>query len=470
MKRIALVSVLLAVIGAFAYFLWFSEQGARAADIASAETVVVGRQTLVSEVAASGAVSAERQVSLSFKTPARVAEVLVKEGDRVSAGQPLAIQETAELELQLRLAQTALQVAETQAAKAVAPASEEDLRAARAAVQSARAAYDRAVQGPTPEQLTMAEVQVKKAEIALQQAQSAYDEVKWVGAIAALPQSLALQAATLDYEAAKANYEMQTKEAQPADLAALSAQIAQAEAQLARLERGPSEEDLRVLELQVEQARLNLEQVQLQLDGAVLKAPFDGLVAEVNVEAGQIAATGLPAITLVDCAQYHIEVQVDETDVGRVAVGQPAVIEPEAFSSLSLPGHVERISITRTVAEDATTLVGGSGVVQYAVRVNVDEPFDRLRPGMTAQVLIEADRREDALVVPNRAVQLDRETGLTYVEKLVNGEVVRTEVILGVQELGMAEVLAGLEEGDVVLLPSSSTLEELRRTFGPMGD
>jgi hypothetical protein len=72
--------------------------------------------------------------------------------------------------------------------------------------------------------------------------------------------------------------------------------------------------------------------------------------------------------------------------------------------------------------------------------------------------------------VPNRAVQLDRETGLTYVEKLVNGEVVRTEVILGVQELGMAEVLAGLEEGDVVLLPSSSTLEELRRTFGPMGD
>ena len=71
MKRIALVSVLPTVIGAFAYFLWFSEQGARAADIASAETVVVGRQTLVSEVAASGAVSAERQVSLSFKTPPR---------------------------------------------------------------------------------------------------------------------------------------------------------------------------------------------------------------------------------------------------------------------------------------------------------------------------------------------------------------------------------------------------------------
>ncbi|NPV09544.1 MAG: efflux RND transporter periplasmic adaptor subunit [Anaerolineae bacterium] len=470
MKRVALVAVLVAMAGVIAYFLWHPGGGARAADVGSAETVVVSRQTLTSEVAASGSVSAERQVSLSFKTPARVAEVYVEEGQQVVAGQPLAAQETAELELQLQLAQTALRLAEAQAERSMAPAAQEDIAAARAALHSARAAYDRALEGPTAEQITMAEVQLKKAEIALQRAQTAYDEVKWVGAIAALPQALSLQAATLDYEAAKANYELQTRQAQPADLAALAAQIAQAEAQLARLERGPTAEDRRVLELQVEQARLNLEQVQLQLDNAVLRAPFDGLVATVNVEPGQIAATGLPAITLVDCGRYHINVQVDEADVGRVAVGQPAVVEPEAFPGLSLPGHVANIGITRTVAEEATTLVGGSGVVQYAVRVEVDEPFDRLRPGMTAQVLIQVDRREDALVVPNRAVRLDRETGITYVEKLVNGDPVRAEVILGVQELGMTEVLAGLEEGEVVILPSSSSLEELRRTFIPTGD
>jgi len=387
----------------------------------------------------------------------------------VEEGQPLVDLDTTDVELQVRAAETALALAEAQAARTLAPAASAEISAARAALASAQASYSRAVAGPSESQATVAEVQLEKAEIALQRAQSDYDEVKWVGAIAAMPQSLALQAATLDYEAAKANYDMQTKGVDSADLAALSAQIAQAQAQLSRLETGATDEDRQILDLQVQQARLSVEQARQQLDNTVLRAPFDGQVAAVTVQEGQLSATGLAAVTLVDSSCYHVTVPIDEGDIGQVAVGQSAVIEPEAFRGVSLTGHVSSIGLMRSGSESGS-LATTAGVVQYEVRVEIDEQLEGLRPGMTAQTVIEVDRRVGTLVLPNRAVQLDRGAGLTFVERMVDGQPVRTEVILGVQGVGVTEILAGLEEGDQVVIPSTSTLQDqIRTTFGPTG-
>lgn len=468
MKRAFIVLGLLAVAAVAAYALWGRTTAAEGS-ASTVQTVAVLRDTIISEVAASGSVAAERVVGLSFRAPGRVKTVHVSEGDWVDEGQTLVELDTSDIELQIRAAETALALAEAQAARSVAPATSAELSAARAALASAQASYNRALAGPSESQAVVAEVQLRKAEIALQRAQSAYDEVKWVGAIAAMPQSLSLQAATLDYEAAKANYDMQTKGVDSADLAALNAQIAQAQAQLSRLESGATDQDRQILDLQVQQARLSMEQARLQMDNAVLKAPFDGQVAAVNAEKGQLSATGLAAVTLIDCGSYHVTVPIDEGDIGQVAVGQNALVEPEAFPGVSLTGHVSSIGLMRAGSE-AGSLATTSGVVQYEVRVDIDEQLEGLRPGMTAQVLIEVDRRVDTLVLPNRAVQLDRGTSVTFVERMADGQPVRTEVILGVQGVGVTEILAGLQEGDQVVIPGTSSLEDqLRSTFGPMG-
>lgn len=468
MKRVLLVLAVVVVIAFGAYRLWGGPSAAEEA-VSVAETVAVTRDTIISEVAASGSVEAEQAVDLSFRTPGRIQKVYVSEGDWVNEGDVLVELDTSDIEIQVRAAETAFALAEAQATRSLAPATQEDLAAARAALASAQASYDRAMAGPSESQATVAEVQLQKAEIALERAQSAYDEVKWVGAIAAMPQSLSLQTATLDYEAAKANYDIQTKGADSADLAALSTQIAQARAQLTKLEAGATDEDKQILDLQVEQAKLNLDQARLQLDNAVLTAPFDGQVAAVNAVEGQMSATGLATVTLIDNSYYHVIVPIDEGDVGQVAVGQNAVIQPEAFADVSLPGHVSNISLVRT-GSGTSGLTSTSGVVQYDVRIEIDEPLEGLRPGMTAQVLIEVGRREDTLVLPNRAVQLESGTSVTFVERMVDGEPVRTQVILGAQGVGVTEILAGVNEGDRVVVPSTSSLQEqIRSTFSPMG-
>ena len=469
MRRTIILLSLLVLAAATGYILLRAPSSV-AETANSGEVVTVSRATIVTEVVASGAVEAEREVNLTFKVPGRIVAVHVNEGERVAEGQLLAALDTSELELQLRQAETALALAEGQLARAMAPPAPEDLAAARSAVASAVAAYERLLEGPTAEQLTIAAVQIKKAEIALQQAQSAYDQVKWVGGIGALQPSLALQAATLDYEAAKANYELQVREPEDKDLKALSAQIAQARAQLARLEKGPSEEDLAILRTQIQQARIGVDQVHLQLGNALLRAPFDGLVARVFAAEGQLAGTGLPVLTLLDCSRYHITLQVDEGDLGLVAPGQPATVELDSYPGVVLQGHVQTVGLLPLSQEGtASSLLGGGGVVQFPVRVDVDEDFPGLRAGMTTQVTIQAAVHEDVLVVPNRAVRVDRDTGVTYVDKLVDGDVVSMEVILGASGDGVTEILAGVEEGDQILLPSGSGLEELRRLFGPPG-
>lgn len=465
MKRVAIIVVMIALLAAGGYWLLFRGRAAALGADQAFPTVVVQRTTIVSEVAASGIAEAERELTLSFRIPGRIKAIHVSEGDSVSAGQILAELDTADLELQLRQAEAGLALAEAQYRKATAAPAEEDIRAAQAAVDSALAAYYRLLQGPSSEQIAIAEAQLKKAEVALQQAQSAYDQVKWIGGVAALQPSLALQAATTDYEAAKANYATQTRGAEDKDIKAIAAQVAQAQAQLARLVNGPSQEDLAVLEAQLAQARLPVEQARLQLQNASIVAPFSGIVASVSAQAEQMASAGLPVVTLLDTSRYHVTVRVDEADIGQIAPGQEARLEPESFPGVVLSGHVAYIAAT----PGGGAAIESSGVVQYPVRIDIDNGFPGLRAGMTVQVTIEVARYENVLVLPNTAVQVDKRTGITYVEKVVEGTPVLVEVMLGAAGDSVTEILAGVNEGDVVIERTTSFLQQLQSAFGPNG-
>jgi len=335
--------------------------------------------------------------------------------------------------------------------------SAEDIAAARLGLSSAQMALAKMLEGPSDDEIAAAKANVEQARIAVEQAQSEYDKVSWLGMVGALPQSLALQQATIAYEAAQAAYRLATEGASDAqiegaraqvaqaeaalqrlldsptdaELAAAEAQVAQARSQLERLIEGASEEERRIAEAQVEQARVGLEQARLQLENTLLHAPFGGVIAEVNLEEGEQPSAALPAIVLIDDGSFHITVTVDELDITDVREGQEAEILLDALPDRTLSGQVVRISA-----------------------------------GMSAAVDIVTAHVQDVLVIPNRAIQFDRRAGKTYVEKIVGTDLVRTEIQLGVQGEQTSEVRSGVEEGDQLAIRSASGLQQLMSTFG----
>lgn len=454
MRRAVIIAAILVAAGVVGY--WFLQQGAvqTGATAEDLETVTIERGNIEATVDATGSVEPAAQVTLSFRTGGILSSLPVSEGDEVRDGEILAEVNASELRLGVTQAQLALTSAEASQAKLAGGADVDDIQAARANLASAEAALARMREGPSADEITVAMADLRRAEIALQEAQELYDQYSWVGGIGALPQSVALQQATINYEQARAAYNIAMQGPTESELQAAEAAVAQARSQLSSLVEGASEEDLTMAQVAVDQARASLELAQLQLEGATITAPFDGMVAFVGAEVNEQVAPGSPMIVLIDPSGFHVEVSVDEIDVGQVEVEQEARITLDAYPDEDLQGRVEYISPVAT--EDL-------GTVSYLVRVCFDPTQVPLRSGMTANITIVTERRENVLLMPSRAISADRETGLFYVERLKDdGEIERVEVEIGIQDATYTEVLRGLEEGDRLVIGGVSTRDRLR--------
>ncbi|MBC8448947.1 MAG: efflux RND transporter periplasmic adaptor subunit [Chloroflexi bacterium] len=485
--------VLIAGVG----FVLRRQSSPSSAAVATEPTVTVTRGSIEETVSATGNVVAERQATLAFELSGRITEVLVKEGQQVEAGQVLARLDTASLEWQVAVAEAGLATAQGRLAQVQEPPSEEDLASARAAldkalagyedvkdgpaaaeiasaraaVASAKANYQDVKDGPTEEELASAKAVLDSAEAALEQAQAKYDEVKHMPNIGMLPQSLDLENATIEVERAQANYdelanhptesELASAAAQvasaeaalaglldkptEAELASAAAQVASAEATLADLLDRPDAEDVAVYQAEVEEAALSLAQAEDQLQDALIIAPFDGTVLEVLVEEGEWATTGSPAILLAAPEPLILDLDVDEVDVAQIAEGQTAYLSFDALDDAEVAGTVTYIAPSSTDV---------SGAVAYGVEISFDPGVLPIRLGMTADVDIVVARADDALLVPNRAVEADREAGRYYVTRQkAGGTTERLEVRIGLRDGSQTEILEGLSDGDRLVLP-----------------
>ena len=459
MLKFFIILVVVAVLGVAGWWVYDNYLAPAQEPQQQREEVDVERGTLLAMVNATGTVLPEKQTTLSFQTPGRVAEVLVEEGQFVAAGAPLARLDTADLQFAISQGEVALATAQAQLLSMQREPAEYDIAAAEAALSSARAAYRRLLAGPSEEEITVARTNLDQAQAALRQAQAAYDQVADRPDVAMLPQSLQLEQATAAYEAAQASFDMAVGEPTNDQVAAARSAVVQAEAALARLQEGVQEEDLVLAQLQVEQAQIGLQQAQHQLQGTELQAPHDGVVTFVGVRQGELSG-GQPAFILTDLSEYHLEVVVDEIDIGRVAAGQPVTITLDALPDEILGGEVTQV---------ADTALPEALVVSYLVTVRLAPTGAPLRAGMTANADLVIERREDVLLVPNRFIRIDRATGRVYVDKLIDGQVSPVEIQTGLRDETYSEILAGLEEGDVVVLVQESTGTQLRQTMQEMG-
>jgi len=254
------------------------------------------------------------------------------------------------------------------------------------------------------------------------------------------------------------------------DVAGLQVEIAEEQVKAARAQYEIAKENLDngvpgvsedVLELQLdmakaswETAKLNLEMAQLSLESAELNlekaeivAPFDGLVADINIIEGKEISTATlatPAMSLVDTGEIEMRGSIDEIDIATVKVGQPANIILDALPDDELDGEVAFVSFV------GTTL---GGVVSYDTTITLQNPTTELRDGMTATAEVIIERRDNVLFIPNRALRGTWENPKVLV--FVDGQQEEREVTLGLTNGINTEILSGLEEGEEVVLPAS---------------
>ncbi|MEW5986268.1 MAG: HlyD family efflux transporter periplasmic adaptor subunit [Chloroflexota bacterium] len=476
---------------------------------ATGEIVTAFTGDLSASVTASGRVVAQRAAALSVTAPGRVTQVYVRVGDTVQSGEALLQLDTADLALNAAAAEQNLRLQEANLAGLREAPGAADVAAAEAAVASAQASLDDLLAGPSETELavsaagvrsaeaslwsasaqlasaedSISPAQVQQAEAALLAAQASLERARAVNeanptqetdeALKAAEQAVANAQANLDnllagadtsaaassvaaasarLDGSQADYNLAAAGPTAVELASVQAQLAQAEASLAALIDGPTVEEVAAAEAKVEQARLALADAQDALAGATLTAPFDGLVTAVTVSPGEIA--GGVVVEVVDSRSLVVVLEVDEMDVGALAAGQAAVVTLAAWPGVEIESQVQTIA-------PGPTAGASTSIATYEVYLSLAETTLPIRVGMTADAHLLTTQREGVLLVPNRAIQVDRATG-TYTVKLAQGDSIQEiTVTVGLRDDQNTQILNGLQEGDRLLIGETPPLGQI---------
>jgi HlyD family secretion protein len=384
---IGVVVVLTAVIGLIA-----ATRGGTKID--PSKLAKVERGDLAKSVVATGKVEPITKVEIKSKASGIVKKLYVDAGDRVKRGQLLA--ELDKEEIEARVAQ----------AKAQTEASEASLKATQADLE--RAKVD--AEGPDVPM-------VKRA----------YERAQGMAKEGVVSQS-ALDDAQKNYELA-----LNKQNVAKAQLQVLQAKIGQARAQVA-------------------QDHANLKQLEEQLGYTTIVSPIDGIILSRDVEVGDavssilvLGSTATLIMTEGDTSEVYVKGKVDESDIGKVYMGQPARIKVESFKDKTFNGKVTKISPMGVEKDNVTTV---------EVRVSINNPGGELKAAMTANAEIILEEHKNVLQIPEGAILYDKDKKASVEVPDPKGKEGKNKVAvnIGISNGAKTEVLGGLKEGDQVVL------------------
>ena len=233
--------------------------------------------------------------------------------------------------------------------------------------------------------------------------------------------------------------------------------LSAAEAETARSNATAQRAQVTAAAASVEQANAALREAELNLANATIYSPIDGVVIQRSVDVGQTVAASLQAPVLFtiaeDLGKMQVDTSVSESDVGRLAAGQPVSFSVDAFPDKSFRGKVRQIRNAPTTVQN---------VVTYDAVIDVDNPELLLKPGMTANVTFIVGQAESALRVPNAALRFRPEDArpqgrggnreMKTVYRLEGEALVPVQVKPGLSDGARTEITAGeLKEGDLVV-------------------
>src|SRR5580692_11161946 len=384
---IVTVIVLLIAIGVFA-----ATRGGTKIDPSKLAKVEKG--DLAKSVVATGKVTPITKVEVKSKASGIVKKLLVDYGDRVKQGQLLAQLDKVEIEAQVDQSRAGLEAAQANMKSAQADLERAKVDAEGPDVPLLRRAYDRAT--------GMAKDGVVSA--------SALDD-------------------------AEKNYEMalNKQNVSKAQVTVLRAKIAQAQAQVA-------------------QDQANLKQLEEQLSYTDIISPLDGIVLSRDVQLGDavssilvLGSSATLVMTLGDTSEVYVKGKVDESDIGKVYLGQPARIKVESFKDKTFYGKVTKISPMGVEKDNVTT---------FEVRVSINNPEGVLKAMMTANAEIILEEHKNVLQIPEGSIiyDKDKKASVEIPDPKAKEGKKKLAVNIGISNGAKTEVLSGLKEGDQVVL------------------
>ena len=353
----------------------------------------VKRGNLVETVVASGHVETPFRVEIGSQITGTVEDVLVQEGQQVTKGQALIALDDRELKAAVVQAQGAVDQAEARVRQIVEltlPSARESLTQAQANLLNAQQTFDRTSKLFNAGFATRA---------ALDDAQKTLDVAR--------------------------------------------TQVRTAEFQVYTADINGS--DYVMAQTQLNQARANLQTATSRLSYATIAAPRDGVLISRSVERGTVVQPGRILLVLAPAGETQLVLQIDERNLGKIALGQHALASADAFPNQRFDAVVSYINpgidITRASVE---------------VKLVVPEPPDYLRQDMTVSVDIESARRDGALVLPVRDVH-DMLSGTPWLMVVRGGRAAKQPVTLGIRGNSNVEILGGAAEGDLAV-PATANL------------
>jgi len=354
----------------------------------------VERGDLAKSVVATGKIEPITKVEIKSKASGIVKKLYVEAGDHVKPGQLLAELDRDEMLAQVRQGEANLQSSEANLRSAQADLIRSKVDAEGVDVPMLKRAYDRAKQ--------MAKDGVV-SQAALDDAQKAYD------------------------------------------LGTNKQNVAQAQVVVNRAKVTQAEAD-------VQRARATLAQQKEQLSYTTITSPIDGIVLSRDVEMGDAVSSILvmgSAATLVmtigDTNEVYVKGKVDESDIGKVYLGQPARIKVESFKDKTFYGKVTKISPMGVEKDNVTT---------FEVRVSINNPGGELKAMMTANAEIILDEHKNVLMIPESAIiyDKDKKASVDVPDPKSKTGMRKVAVQIGISNGAKTELLSGLNEGQQVVL------------------
>lgn len=214
--------------------------------------------------------------------------------------------------------------------------------------------------------------------------------------------------------------------------------------ELALLRSGSTATSIREQEARLRSREATVSRYASELAQYTLVSPISGVVSDIAIELGELAQVNVSVVEILSEGTFDIEADISELDLPFLSVGDEAVITFDAYSDdFAIPATIVSIDPGEQII---------NGVPAYGVTLRIDSTDPRIRSGLTANAVVEIIEREGVRTLPREAVDITNGTG-TVLQR-VQGEVVEKAVEVGIRGRdGTVEIISGLEEGDIVLIP-----------------
>ena len=365
------------------------------------ETVLLHRGSLEHRLHLTGSIVAEATVDVFSKVSGILEKIKVNQGDKVEAGQIIAMVETEEKEAELQ----------------------ED----RAALDVLRARWAQMETGARPEEIAQAEQLVRQTKASWETSLDNYRRLE------KLKERNFISQQRLDEAMLKVTLN--------------EAEYSSAREKLTLLKKGARQEDRDALLAQIRQAEATVRLAEMQLKNTTIRAPIDGIVSKRFVDQGTLVSKTTPIVRIVAMHRVKAVVQVVESELAQLRCGAVADISVDAYREEIFKGTVTCISPT----VDAETRTAD-------MEIQVDNRDYRLKPGMFARVNLVVQRRDDVLLLSKDSLLRESGSAMAFIHD--SGRASLREVTLGLEGEQFVEVLKGLQEGDEVIVAGHYELRD----------